>query len=121
MGLLCVNRAASPLFNSAGSDLSRIAQTRATNTVPAVRDENPLNNHGELITAEFLLRNPIRNRSSRGPHEGSCGRFWILRQAVAETMNGCVRSGGPEKAELGQRLHAVIETDLLRDLAVMDA
>src|SRR5277367_727508 len=35
-----------------------------------------------------------------------CGRFWIAR------------SGGPEQAELGQRGDAVVEADLLRDLAV---
>jgi hypothetical protein len=33
----------------------------------------------------------------------------------------CPRSGSLDKAELGQRLDAVVETDLLRDLAVLDA
>mgnify|MGYP003694784889 CR=1 FL=1 len=44
--------------------------------------------------------------------------FDIKRPPVVD--DGCARSNGLHEAELGERRDAVVETDLLDDLAVLD-
>ena len=73
-----------------------------------------------IFQLTLLAPHTARAHHNRGAH-GECEPLWRPGSIIGRTSDGRRRSSGlREEAELGECRDAIVETDLLEDLAVLE-